>query len=526
MTGSYNPLNNRGPEYNVSDKESLFRRVIKSLTNYGMKYDDMVYRNRIAVGMYEDPRSAGFMDYYESFSSRAISSLLSKKSISYFDKSYKDKKRILREFSIKDEISDFITIICNECIVYNDDGRFCEPKNLPNTYSREIIDRYMENFENIYNKLNFNDSITAWNVMRDFLIDGYVAYEIVYDDKRRQIIDFNRLKPETLVPAYEPHIGYIWIQYPEDASIRRLLLDNEIIYISYSNQNEFYQTSYVEGLIKPYNQLKLLELSKIIFNILNARVYQKFDVPVDGLSMQRAKEIVAQLMSDYYEHIEWDDSMGVMSINGTRNIQFNKQYWFPASSTGSVKMELVSPQGHNLNESDMLKWFYDALKRASKVPFQRLDKESGGGNLFKDASEMTRDEITFSNFTNRIKSIYKEIITKPLRIQMLRDFPELSYDMKFINSIDIVYNSNHLFEEWKKLSNLEKRVSIANNLLELKDGETPYFHIEFIVDHILKLTQFEKDENLRYKKMFTKKSAGNKSDDNDNEMMGIENEKF
>jgi hypothetical protein len=41
-------------------------------------------------------------------------------------------------------------------------------------------------------------------------------------------------------------------------------------------------------------------------------------------------------------------------------------------------MELMSPQGHNLNEDEMLKWFFAILKRASKIPAQRFQDDSGG----------------------------------------------------------------------------------------------------------------------------------------------------
>jgi hypothetical protein len=73
-------------------------------------------------------------------------------------------------------------------------------------------------------------------------------------------------------------------------------------------------------------------------------------------------------------------------------------------------MELVSPEGHNLNESDMLTWFYNSLKRASRIPFQRFERENGGGNMFSDASEMTRDEVKFGNFVNRLRANFRGII--------------------------------------------------------------------------------------------------------------------
>jgi hypothetical protein len=51
----------------------------------------------------------------------------------------------------------------------------------------------------------------------------------------------------------------------------------------------------------------------------------------------------------------------------------------------------------------------------------------------------------------RLRSNFKEIIVKPLRLQMLVEFPELIEDEKFINSVDIKFYSNQVFEEWKKL---------------------------------------------------------------------------
>jgi hypothetical protein len=162
-------------------------------------------------------------------------------------------------------------------------------------------------------------------------------------------------------------------------------------------------------------------------------------------------------------------------------------------------MELVSPEGHNLNENDMLTWFYNILKRASKIPFQRFEKENGGGNIFSDASEMTRDEIKFNNFINRLRANYKELIVKPLKLQMCMEFPELKDDEVFLNQCDINFNSNQLFEEWKKLANFEKRAGILSTLLGIQtaDGQ-PYFHIDYLIDKVMKLSEEEKQENKAY----------------------------
>ncbi len=502
MAGSYNPLNNQnqGAGYISSavENKGLFNRLLRSLSNFGMKYDDMVMRNTVGVGINEDPYSQKNNSMYDFFSQRAVASVLNRKSVPYLDRSYADKRRILREYSIKDELRDFVSRIADESIIYNEND-FCSPKPLSNDYSQDIKDKYNEYFEILYNRFGFGDSITAWNMMKDFLIDGYVAIEIIWDDKKKNIIGFNRLRPETLVPGYEPAIGNLWIQYPEDPQLRRIFLDSQIVFISYSTQNDYSETSYLEGLIKPYNQLKIMEQTRIMFNIVNASVYQKFTVPIKGLPRQRAEEQVAQLIADYSEEIEWDDTLGTVTVNGRKHLPYNKQIWFPEGDAGTPTMDLVSPQGHNLNENDMLTWFYNILKRASKIPFQRFEKENGGGNMYSDASEMTRDEVNFGNFINRLRANYKELIVKPLKLQMCMEFPELRDDEVFLNQCDIVFNSNQLFEEWKKLGNIEKRAGILSTMLGIQtaDGQS-YFHIDYLIDKIMKLTPEEKEENQSY----------------------------
>jgi hypothetical protein len=480
------------------ENKGLFSRILRTLSNYGMNYDDMIIRNQVGIGINEDPYASKGNSMYDFFSQRAVASVLSRKSIPYLDKAYADKRRILREYSIKDEIRDFVSTICDESVVYNDDSDFCSPKSISNEYSQEIRDKYQEYFEKVYSKFGFSDNITAWSMMKDFLIDGYVAIEIIYDDKKKNIIGFNRLRPETLVPAYEPTIGHLWIQFPEDPQLRRIFLDSQIIYISYSTQNDYSETSYVEGLIKPYNQLKILEQTRIMYNVVNATVYQKFTIPIKGLSRQRAEEQIGQLINDYSEEVEWDDSLGTLSINGAKHLPYNKQIWFPEGDAGTPNMELVSPQGHDLNDETMLSWFYKALKRASKIPMQRFESDNGGGNLFSDSAEMTRDEIKFHNFIARLRANFKELIVKPLKLQMLIEFPELKDDEVFNNQIDIIFYSNQLFEDWKKINNLAKRSEIVGTLLGVMNGEKPYFHIEWLMDNVFKLTPEQKAENLRY----------------------------
>ena len=168
-------------------------------------------------------------------------------------------------------------------------------------------------------------------------------------------------------------------------------------------------------------------------------------------------------------------------------------------------MELKSPAGHDLNEDIMLKWFHQALKRASKIPLTRFEGEGGGGNLIADSAEMTRDEIKFHNFISRIRANFKELIVKPLKLQMLIEFPELKEDEIVMNQMDIIFYTNQIFEEWKKINNLSKKAEALGTLIGVMNGEKPYFHIEWLMDNVFKLTPEEKAENQKY---WAKDAAG------------------
>lgn len=488
---------------------SFFNRTLRKLSSYGLTYDIQAIKNTVSIGAHEDPRDAtsqGSVNdgpyMYDIFTKKIIAKLLDKKSIAYLDRTYYDKRKILSQYSTKDEIRDYLNQIADEAIIFDQKGQFCKPLSIPDEFDQSVKQKVNENFINIYNNFKFNDGISAWNYFKKFLIEGYLAFEIVYDDKQKTIIELSPIDPMTLVVVTDPTIGTIlWIQYPDNPQLRRILLDAQVIYISYSNNNEYGETSYVEGLIRPFNQLKLLEQTKILYNINQAALYKKFVIPTGGLTKVQAEQQIYQLMSEYHEDVQWDDKMGTVSINGSSNIPHSKDYWFPSSAEGTPDISIMKPESNDLNEDQMLKWFLRKLQEATRIPFSRFDKETGGGNLYNDTSEVTRDEIKFKNYINRLRTVFKEILIKPLRIQMYLDFPELREDNLFRNELNLNFNSNELFEEWKMLNNLEKRSQIAatlNSNIQSSDG-TPYLAVEWIVRNIMRFTDEDIEINKKYK---------------------------
>lgn len=509
----YNPnINNPGGNQDILKQQNpgFFSRMLRQLSNFGMRYDDMVIKNAVAIGANQVPTPPGSNELYEVFSRNAISRLMDQKSISYLDNSYPEKRRILREYSMKDRIRDVITIVADEAIVYDDEQGFCKAKDLPVSIDQNIREQYHKIFKDLYHSFGFQNGSVPWTFFKRFLVEGYLAFELLYDDRQRHIIGIQLIDSATIVPAVEPFTGeHIWIQFPDDPTIRRILLDSQIVYLSYSNNSGYSETSYVEGLIRPYNQLTLIEQSRVMFNIIHASMHKQFKIPVGGLSRQLAEEQIAKMIADYKDEVTWDDSLGTVQINGDPHIPYSKEYWFPLGEGQSPDFELTSPQGINLNEDSTVTWFYKSFKRASKVPLTRFDENSGGGAVFGPTMEITREELSFFNFTNRLREIFKELIVKPLKIQMILEFPELKDDDEFLSNIDVEFNGVNLFHEWKKLTNLQKRAEILSSLSQsIVDGNgQPFFHIQYLVKKILKLSDEELAENDRYKKLYQQGSA-------------------
>ena len=79
-----------------------------------------------------------------------------------------------------------------------------------------------------------------------------------------------------------------------------------------------------------------------------------------------------------------------------------------------------------------------------------------------NAEGMTRDEIKFGRFINRLRSTFQEIIVKPLWIQMTLDYPDLMNDDSFKAQIGVKFNKYNIFEEMKEMELLQKTNRLCN----------------------------------------------------------------
>ena len=218
-------------------------------------------------------------DIYESLknwlNAKNLSTEQSKKEykIDYKDKMYVEKRKILRQLSIKDEIRDCLDIVTDEvfdCIMYN--FRHRAYKSIKDRTGIEM------------NDLHF------WQNIRNFLVDGFLSFEIIFDDDKP--IDLHPVDPSTLVPQYDPKTNNMfWIQNPDKESIKRILTNKQIIYLCYSGNATDSHTSYVEELKESYERLKMVE-SSVFFPIVDLSMRNN----IDGVKwLYRAFENVSRI---------------------------------------------------------------------------------------------------------------------------------------------------------------------------------------------------------------------------------------
>jgi hypothetical protein len=476
------------------------RDSLKKLSTFGMKYDDMVIRNSQAVGATE----ASFLNKNKSnvedegmLWTLAKQDISTKQFVSYFDKDYKGKRDYLRKFSLNPEVEWVLDILCDESVTYDPFNYFAYPDLIDLTdINEKLKEDLYDSYKRIYEIWGFNDDITAWQYFRQFLIDGFLAFEIIYDNQGKEIIGFKEIDPITIVPSVEkqPDGTFLstWTQFPQDPRKRRVLYDPQIIYISYAKGNSISRISYIERLIRPYNILRIIEHTRVIWSVMNSSYKLKMTVPIGTRSQQKGMQTLGELMSIYKEDVQFNDDTGELLMDGRPRIQFYKNYLMPQSSTGTPTIEPITIDGPNLNDTTPLNYFYDKFSQESKIPASRFHGPDGGNtSTYVNAAEgLDKEEIRFSKFISRLRSTFQEVLIKPLWIQMVKKHPKLADDFAFKSQLGLEYFSDSPFRVNQEIEMLAKRKeSITAMSALMEDAEKPYFSVSFLVENFLGISQ-------------------------------------
>ena len=496
-------------------KPTKWSKILTTLSHYGMNYDDKVYKNLQAIPadkLLQDKDEANMLQQNLYGMWQNNFKIKPEEEKTFTEKTFDQKRTILRNMAMQPELEDILDKMCNESVVYDDEEAYiCQPfldkgliHDLNEQHSEEIDKIIQTSFYKLYLLLEWKEK--AWDVYRKYLIDGVLAYEIVYDnlDHPKSIINIVELDPVTLTKEVKD-MTVFWTQFKGVQGRERTLLDSQVIYIKYEDSGVSTRQSYLERLIRPFNLYRIVEQAQVIWTVTQSSFKTLFTIPVGQMNRAKGMQTLASAMNRYKEDISFNVDTGELMVNGKPNLPFNKEYWLPQNEAGRPEIETLVDNGPMLNDSDQIKYFENKLFKMSKIPSSRFDKDAGITWFGTDPTAALREEIDFARFIIRLRNNFALIMLKPLRIQLALSFPDIKNDKRILNSVSLRWNSYNLFEEMMNIEVMTKRIefiaSMKDSLVETdKEGnDIPFFAMKFLIQKYLKMSEADLDLNEKLK---------------------------
>lgn len=517
-------------------KPTKWSKILTTLSHYGMNYDDKVFKNMQAIPadkMLQPKEEAGILqqNLYGSWLNNWKIKPDEEKTFS--EKTFDQKRQILRQMAIQPELEDILDVMANESIVYDDEEAYiCTPyldngliQDLNEKNAEEIDKCINASFYKLYLLLDWKNR--AWDIYKRYLIEGVLAYEIVYDNLEypKSIINIIDLDPATLTKDVKDGITY-WIQFKGVTGRERVLLDAQVIYIKYEDSGVSTRQSYLERLIRPFNIYRIVEQAQVIWTVTQSSFKTLFTIPIGAMNRAKGMQTLASTMNRYKEDISFNVETGELQVNGRPNMPFNKEYWLPQNDSGKPEIETLVDNGPQLNDSDQIKWFETKLYKMSKIPINRFDKESQTTWFGTDPTQAMRDEIDFARFINRLRNNFGLILLKPLRIQLTLSIPDIKNDKRILDSVSLRWNSYNLFEEMMNIEVMTKRVEFISTIKESlvstdsEGNDNPFFSMKFLIKKYLKMSEADFELNEKFKKEEKLEGSGSESGDEGGEELG------
>lgn len=513
-------------------KQGKFSKLLTTLSRYGMTYTDQVLKNMQAVPADRNLQNKEDIGYHQSLYQGWDNSWTPKKEEdkSYSEKALIEKVRVLRKMATQPELEDILDILANECIVYDNDESYIATPFMDTALIQELNEKSAEeirrcvdtSFYKLYMLLDFKRN--AWSLFKRWLIDGVLAFEIVYDDLEhpKSIIGIIPIDPTIITRKVDQDGTEKWIMFKDMVGLERTLLSSQIIYVKYSERDDGVdRQSYLERLIRPFNIYRIIEQAQIIWTTTQASFKMMFTIPVAGMNKARGLQTLQSAMNRYKEEITFNSETGELLTNGKVNQIFNKEYWMPENENGKPEIETLVDNGPQLNDSDQLTYHLNKLYKISKIPLGRFDKDAQATWFGSDPTAVLRDEINFGRFVNRLRATWAEIILKPLRIQVSLSIPDIKNDKRILDAISLRFNTYNQFTEMMEIEIDTKRVEFIQTMhdsLTTQDAEgndVSFFSQKFLVLKYLKMSEADLELNEKYllEEKFKKKSGSEEEEE-------------
>ena len=419
-------------------------------------------------------------------------------------KTEQDLIRRYREIALHPECDMAIEDIVNEAVVANElkDAIRLKLDNVP--FGNEIKRKIEEEFQEVLRLMNFNTK--GHDIFRRWYVDGRMYYHKVIDREspRKGITELRYIDPRKIKKVREvrkkrpdgptPHGLSIIDDFQEyylynekgvagTTSGGIKIAPDTIAFVPSGmiDQNKNMILSYLHKAIKPVNQLRMIEDATVIYRIARAPERRIFKIDVGNLPKVKAEQYLRDVMARYRNKLVYDASTG--EIRDDRNyMSMLEDFWLPSREGGRGTDITTLPGGQNLGEIADIEYFRSKLYRSLNVPVSRLEG-STGFNLGR-ASEITRDELKFTKFVQRLRKKFTELFNDLLRTQLiLKGIINEDDWFNVSDSLNYDFIQDGHFAELKNTEMARERLQLAN---EMREYIGKFYSIKHIRKNVLK----------------------------------------
>ena len=368
--------------------------------------------------------------------------------------------------------------------------------------SDKIKKTIKEEFDNIVSMMDFKE--LGHDIFRRWYVDGRLYHHLVVNEsnlkagiqeirpidsaKMRKVKQVKKKKdPETGVQLIEKVDEY-YIYQEKPGSQHNAGVKLTIDSVSYCtsgllDENRKRVVSYLHKALKPINQLRMMEDSLVIYRLARAPERRMFYIDVGNMPRGKAEQYMKDIMARYRNKLVYDAKTG--EIRDDRKHQsMIEDFWLPRREGGRGTEISSLPGGQNLGEIDDILYFQKRMYRSLNVPINRLEQEAQFS--LGRSTEISRDELKFQKFIDRLRRRFAHLFYDILRKQLILKGIITQEDWDTMkNDIVVDYVRDNHFTELKDAELLREKLQTLDSISNYV-GE--YFSKEWIQKNVLHFT--------------------------------------
>jgi len=421
----------------------------------------------------------------------------------------KDNHQLILKYrgvAMQPEVDMAIEEIVNEAICHSTDEQnvdiTLDKVEAPNNIKKQI----KEEFDNIVSMLDFNN--LGHDIFRSWYVDGRLYHHLLVNEANLKAgiqeirhIDSSKIrKVKKIKKKEDPKTGahivtsveefYIFEEKPGLSSSGVRLSPDSINYVTSGLLDERKQKvlSYLHKALKPINQLRMMEDSLVIYRLARAPERRIFYIDVGNMPRGKSEQYMKDIMTRYRNKLVYDADTGNLK-DDRKHMSMLEDFWLPRREGGRGTEISTLPGGDNLGQIDDIIYFQKRLYRSLNVPIQRLEQETQFS--LGRSTEITRDEVKFQKFIDRLRQKFANVFLYVLEKQLILKGIITKEDWDtWKTDIIVDYVKDNHFTELKDMEILRERLQTLN---EAQPYVGDFFSKEYISKKILMMS----DEDIK-----------------------------